>query len=96
MDAVCRNPADNRELMKVWFAHPTYDDYWKAEDCSLHFDRTDVPCFTLGSWYDFMCLGSIESWIGRRTSAGRIRAASSNCSSGRGFTAGPNPTSSMK
>src|SRR5437764_6440638 len=61
MDAVCRVPADNQELLKEWFAHPTYDNYWEAEDCSLHFDRMNVPCFTLASWYDFMCLGSIES-----------------------------------
>jgi len=70
MDANCRNPADNRELLNEWLKHPTYDDYWRDEDCSLHFDRMNVPCFTLGSWYDFMCLGSIESWIGREHQGG--------------------------
>lgn len=70
MDAVCRNPADNRALLKEWFAHPTYDDYWAAEDCSKHFAEMDVPCFTLGSWYDFMCVGSVDSYVGRQHAGG--------------------------
>ncbi len=30
----------------------------------------NVPCFTLGSWFDFMCIGSVESFIGRQHRAG--------------------------
>lgn len=71
MDGVCANPQDNRELLAEWFAHPHYDDYWKAEDCKLHFDKMNVPCFTVGSWYDFMNQGSIASFIGRQNSGGR-------------------------
>lgn len=70
MDDVCRNPDDNRRLLREWFAHPTYDDYWAQEDCTLHFDKMNVPCFTIGSWYDFMCVGSVESYIGRQHRAG--------------------------
>lgn len=70
MDGVCRDPKDNRKLMTEWFSHPTYDDYWKQEDCSLHFEKMNVPCFTIGSWYDFMCQGSVESYIGRQHRAG--------------------------
>jgi predicted acyl esterase len=70
MDKVCRDPADNRKLMEEWVRHPTYDDYWKAEDCSLHFDKMDVPCFTIGSWYDFMNQGSIASFRGRQHQGG--------------------------
>jgi predicted acyl esterase len=71
MEKVCRDPADNRKLMEEWFRHPTYDDYWKAEDCSLHFDKMDVPCFTIGSWYDFMNQGSIASFQGRQHQGGK-------------------------
>ena len=71
MDAVCANPEDNRKLLKEWFEHPTYDSYWAAEDCTTHFDKMDVPCFTLGSWYDFMCVGSVESYIGRQHKGGQ-------------------------
>jgi predicted acyl esterase len=70
MDAVCRDPRDNRRLMAEWFRHPTYDDYWAEEDCTRHFDRMDVPCFTVGSWYDFMCVGSVESFLGRQHRGG--------------------------
>ncbi len=70
MDGVCRNPEDNRKLLRQWFAHPAYDAYWADEDCTRHFDKMNVPCFTVGSWFDFMCLGSIESYIGRQHRAG--------------------------
>src|SRR5262249_17721096 len=70
MDAVCRVPEENRLLLAEWFRHPTYDAYWAAEDCTRHFDRMDVPCFTLGSWFDFMCQGSVESFIGRQHRGG--------------------------
>jgi predicted acyl esterase len=70
MDAVCREPAHNRALLDEWFQHPTFDDYWKQEDCSRHFDKMDVPCFTIGSWFDFMNIGSIESYRGRQHRAG--------------------------
>src|SRR5438876_10102206 len=30
----------------------------------------DVPCFTVGSWFDFMCVGSVESFIGRQHKGG--------------------------
>ena len=71
MDKVARDPADNRKLMAEWFAHPTYDDYWRDEDCSLHFDKMNVPCFTIGSWYDFMNQGSIDSFVGRQFKGGK-------------------------
>ena len=70
MDAVCSNPQDNRRLLAEWFSHPTYDEYWQAEDCTRHFDRMNVPCFTIGSWYDFMNQGSIASFRGRQHQGG--------------------------
>jgi putative CocE/NonD family hydrolase len=70
MAANCRNPDDNRRLMEDWFRHPNYDDYWRQEDCSLHFDKMNVPCFTIGSWYDFMCQGSVASFLGRQHHGG--------------------------
>lgn len=66
MSKVCRNPEDNARLMEEWFRHPHYDDYWRDEDCTLHFDKMNVPCFTLGSWFDFMNQGSIASFQGRQ------------------------------
>lgn len=71
MDGVARDPQDNRRLLAEWFSHPHYDDYWKDEDCTLHFDKMNVPCFTIGSWYDFMNQGSIASYIGRQHQGGK-------------------------
>ncbi|MDA1051775.1 MAG: CocE/NonD family hydrolase [Planctomycetota bacterium] len=70
MADVCRDPADNDRMLAEWFQHPTYDDYWADENCALHFDKMNVPCFTVGSWYDFMCQGSVESFIGRQHRGG--------------------------
>jgi len=65
------NPEDNLALLKDWYQHPHYDDYWKAEDASLHFDKMNVPCFTIGSWFDFMNQGSIASFVGRQHKGGK-------------------------
>jgi len=65
----CRDPEDNAALLREWDQHPDYDDYWRAEDCTLHFDKMNVPCFTIGSWFDFMVQGSVRSFIGRQPNA---------------------------
>jgi len=65
-----RDPADNTALLAEWDAHPDYDDYWRDEDCTLHFDKMNVPCFTIGSWFDFMCQGSVWSFQGRQQKGG--------------------------
>ncbi len=70
MNKVCRVPEHNEALLREWDRHPTFDDYWAAEDCSLHFDKMNVPCFTVGSWYDFMCVGSVDSYVGRQHKGG--------------------------
>ena len=70
MDSVCRVPSHNRDLVAEWYRHPNYDDYWMAEDCSRHFEKMDVPCFTIGSWFDFMNVGSVDSFVGRQHHGG--------------------------
>jgi len=70
MKAVCRNPADNDDLLKEWDQHPRYDSYWADEDCTRFIDKMNVPCFTVGSWYDFMNVGSIDSYVGRQHRGG--------------------------
>ncbi len=65
-----RDPQDAISLNHAIFGHSVYDDYWKLEDPSRHWDKMDVPCFTLGSWYDFMNVGSIESYVGRQHQGG--------------------------
>jgi putative CocE/NonD family hydrolase len=68
--SVARDPADNEALLREWDQHPDYDNYWKGEDASLHFGKMNYPCFTIGSWFDFMCQGSVASFIGRQQQGG--------------------------
>lgn len=63
--AVARDIKDNEAMLLEWDQHPDYDDFWRDEDASLHFDKMNYPCFTIGSWFDFMCQGSVASFIGR-------------------------------
>lgn len=70
LDKAARIPEHNRELLAEWFTHPTYDSYWADEDCTRFFDQMNVPCFTVGSWYDFMCVGSVDSYVGRQHRGG--------------------------
>ncbi len=70
MGKVARDPADNLALLREWDAHPNYDEYWQAEDCARHFDKMNVPCFTIGSWFDFMVQGSVMSFAGRQHRGG--------------------------
>jgi putative CocE/NonD family hydrolase len=65
-----RDAADNVALLREWDQHPNYDSYWQDEDASLHFDKMNLPCFTIGSWFDFMCQGSVASFIGRQHNGG--------------------------
>ncbi|HEV7406356.1 MAG TPA: CocE/NonD family hydrolase [Chthoniobacteraceae bacterium] len=71
MGSVAREPADNDALLREWDQHPDFDDYWRDEDCRSQFGKMNVPCFTIGSWYDFMIQGSIASFIGRQQLGGK-------------------------
>ena len=71
MERFCRDPEDNRRLVEEWTQHPTYDDYWAAEDATLHFNKMNVPCFTVASWLDDpKGDSSIRSFIGRQHQGG--------------------------
>lgn len=52
---------------KEWAGHTEHcDEFWLAEDCTRYIDRMDVPCCSIGSYYDFMCQGSVASFVGRQ------------------------------
>ncbi|MEE3371329.1 MAG: CocE/NonD family hydrolase [Planctomycetota bacterium] len=72
MEQFCRKPQDNRLLVEEWTRHPTYDAYWEAEDSGRYFDKMNVPCFTVASWFDDpKGDSSIRSFIGRQHHGGR-------------------------
>ena len=67
----CRDPAEGLAYLAEQLKHPVYDEYWEQEDCTRHFDKMDVPAFALASWFDFMSVGSIETYMGRQHRAGK-------------------------
>ena len=70
MVSLCCDPEEGRNWLAETFRHPTYDEYWQQEDCTRHFDKMNVPAFSVGSWYDFMSVGSIDSFTGRQHHGG--------------------------
>jgi predicted acyl esterase len=70
MGNTSREPGGGERWMQRMLEHPTYDAYWAEEDCTKRFADMNVPCFTVGSWYDFMCTGSVQSYVGRQHHGG--------------------------
>jgi predicted acyl esterase len=70
MVTAARDKAEGRRHLEMQFEHPNYDDYWRQEDCRLHFDKMNVPAITVASWYDFMNVGGIETFMGREHNGG--------------------------
>src|SRR5579883_3285666 len=45
-------------------AHPTYDEFWHGMEVTRWFPQLDLPCFTVGGWYDLMLQGNINIFTG--------------------------------
>lgn len=56
---------DGEALLADQLAHPVYDDWWKVEDTTLHWDAMSAPSFLIGSWFDRVSLGVVETFQGR-------------------------------
>jgi hypothetical protein len=46
--------------------HPTYDEFWHRMEVTRWFSEMDLPCFTVGGWYDLMLQGNINIFTGLR------------------------------
>ena len=47
-------------------AHPAYDGYWHEADLDRLYGRMDVPCFSVGGWYDIRLKGDIDAFVAMR------------------------------
>ena len=47
-------------------AHPTYDEFWHAMEVTRWFSQLDLPCFSMGSWYDIVLQGNLDIFTGLR------------------------------
>ncbi len=61
-----RDRAEGLAHLAEQLKHPVYDDYWRQEDCTRYFDKMNFPSVALASWFDFMSVGSIETYMGRQ------------------------------
>jgi hypothetical protein len=57
---------DGEAMLAEQLRHPAYDSWWDVENTMLHFDRMSAPSFLVGSWFDRVNLGVVDTWIGRR------------------------------
>jgi len=61
-------------LYNGWHAHETYDDYWKAQDHALHYQKVNIPVLNYGGWYDIFCQGTVLNYAGMRKNAATSEA----------------------
>lgn len=63
------NKFDPRALA-INHAHPSYDDYWRANDTHTKFSVMNVPAVNIGGWFDMFAQGTIDQFIGRQHQGG--------------------------
>ena len=51
-------------------AHPSYDDYWRANDTHMKFAVMNVPAVNIGGWFDMFAQGTIDQFVGRQHQGG--------------------------
>jgi putative CocE/NonD family hydrolase len=52
-------------------ARAAYDEYWHEADLDRLYGRMDVPCFSLGGWYDIRLKGDIDAYVQMRARSRR-------------------------
>lgn len=57
----------NRQAIRE---HPSRDSWWDAWDTEQQAHRVNVPVVYYGGWYDVLCQGTINSFIGAQTRGG--------------------------
>jgi hypothetical protein len=53
-----------------WYSHPNYDAYWQTINPLEHMADVNVPALIGGGWYDLFTVGTIDSYLGMRATAG--------------------------
>lgn len=63
------NKFDPRAL-EIHRSHPSYDDYWRANDTHTRFAMMNVPAVNVGGWFDMFAQGTIDQFMGRQHQGG--------------------------
>ncbi len=48
--------------LQDWLDHDVYDDYWRAVDQDLMYDKVTVPALHIGGWFDHLTRGQFRSY----------------------------------
>ena len=58
------------EFYREWLSHSTDDEYWQRLAINRRYERTQVPAFNVGGWYDVFLGGTLENFQGLRARGG--------------------------
>jgi putative CocE/NonD family hydrolase len=58
------------EFYRDWLSHSTDDAYWQQLAINRRYERTQVPAFIVGGWYDVFLGGTLENFAGLRARGG--------------------------
>ncbi len=56
--------------VRDWFAHREPGGYWIELDIAQRLDRVQIPALHIAGWFDTYLQGSIDGYVGLRSSAG--------------------------
>ncbi len=58
------------EALRLYRAHPVYDEFWQAFDSTRRHGEMTVPALHVGGWFDTFSLGTVTSFCGRQSAGG--------------------------
>lgn len=58
--------ADSDKLLADQLDHQAYDSWWDVENTIPHQSKMSAPSFLIGSWFDRVILGVVETFQGRQ------------------------------
>jgi hypothetical protein len=50
--------------LAIWVGHPRYDDYWRAQDASRHYNAVNTPAIHIGGYWDIFAQASLDAFVG--------------------------------
>jgi len=59
------------EALKMYRAHPAYDQFWHKYDSTRRHSTMNIPAIHVGGWFDTFSQGTIDSFIGRQYKGGK-------------------------
>ena len=52
------------EALKLWVAHPDYDNYWRARELTHRYDKINAAAVHVGGYFDLFAQGTIDAFVG--------------------------------